>query len=117
MWIKKIIQLYEAYAADNIIVETNQGGNLIENLLRAHHCTIPLKAVYATKSKRARAEPVASLYERGLIYHAPGLATLEKQLCCYTGKGKSPDRMDALVWGLTELFLHKKRPATRVWQE
>jgi len=83
------------------------GGELVEQLLRAYDTSISYKAVHATRGKMLRAEPIAALYEKGKIWHATYLPKLEEQLCSYVpgGSRKSPDRLDALVWALTDLML------------
>lgn len=106
-WARVALEAYERYQADKIIAEVNQGGDLVEQMLRAHSQRISFKAVRANRGKRVRAEPVAHLYEQGLVHHAPGLSRLGEQLCLYTPlSSKSPDRMDALVWAISELMLH-----------
>lgn len=104
-WMQRIIEAYYLYKADRIVSETNQGGDLVETLLRSLDPYISFKAVHATRGKKARAEPIAALYEQGKIFHLKPFVKLEEQLCSYVpGKTKkSPDRMDALVWALTEL--------------
>lgn len=107
-WSKRAIEAYYHYNADRIVAETNKGGDMIEDLLRAHDKNVSFKAVRATRGKVIRAEPVAALYEKGRVYHRErGLDRLEQQMMDYIpGKtSKSPDRIDALVWALTELML------------
>ena len=94
-----------------MIAEANQGGAMVESVLRAGEVSLPFKLVHASRGKVARAEPVAALYEAGRVRHAGLFAKLEDQLCGlkvgggYEGPGRSPDRADALVWALTELML------------
>ena len=116
-WAKKICALYHKYAADRIVVEVNQGGDLVRSLIRQVDTTIPIREVRATRGKLTRAEPVLALYDQGLIYHPQaGLERLENQMTAMSGvafgKG-SPDRVDALVWGLTDLFLNQR--GARIW--
>ena len=97
------------HKADRLVVEVNQGGDLVTSVIRGVDALVPIKAVHASKGKVARAEPVAALYEQGRVAHLRGLAALEEQMCRmtvqgYAGKG-SPDRVDALVWALTELIV------------
>ena len=104
-WAEAAIGLAGQLKADRIIGETNNGGEMVEYTLRTVRANVPYKAVHASQGKRARAEPVASLYERGLVHHVGGFPELEDQLCNWqplTGD-RSPDRLDALVWALTEL--------------
>jgi len=105
-WANKAVEVYHKYQADRVIVEANQGGDLLNQLLQSVDATLPIKPVYATRGKVVRAEPVAALYEQGRVFHVPGLSRLEDQLCSYNGAGKSPDRLDALVWGITHLMLN-----------
>lgn len=107
LWIRKAVEAYHRLQADRIVAEVNMGGELIEQMLRLHHPTVSYKPVYALRNKILRAEPVASLYERGKVWHADVFPELEKQLCSYHPSltSKSPDRLDALVWALTDLML------------
>ena len=105
VWIKKAIQLYYHYKADTIIAETNNGGDLIEKLLRVQDVNVPYKSVRATRGKFLRAEPISSLYEQDKVSHLKYFKQLEEQMCQYTPSSiKSPDRLDALVWGITSLL-------------
>jgi len=105
VWIKKAIQLYYHYKADTIIAETNNGGDLIEKLLRVQDVNVPYKSVRATRGKFLRAEPISSLYEQDKVSHLKFFKELEEQMCQYTPSSiKSPDRLDALVWGITSLL-------------
>jgi len=108
------VKLYHRLEADEIIVEVNQGGALVTNLIAQVDAAVPIRAVHASRGKRTRAEPIAALYERGLVHHVGSFPKLEDQLAAYTGEGsKSPDRMDALVWALTHLMLGT-RPQPRI---
>ncbi len=104
-WAKRVIEGYYSYDVDRVVSEVNQGGDLVENLLRSLDTAISFKAVRATRGKSIRAEPIAALYEQEKVFHLKPFIKLEEQLCTYVpGKTKkSPDRMDALVWALTEL--------------
>lgn len=107
-WARRVIEAYHQYGADRVVAETNKGGDMIEDLLRAKDENVSFKPVRATRGKGIRAEPVAALYEKGRVYHRErGLDKLEQQMMSYIpGKtSKSPDRIDALVWALTELML------------
>ncbi len=105
VWIKKAIQLYYHYKADTIIAETNNGGDLIEKLLRVQDVNVPYKSVRATRGKFLRAEPISSLYDQDKVTHLKYFKELEEQMCQYTPNSiKSPDRLDALVWGITSLL-------------
>jgi len=118
LWIRKVAQLYEAYQADRVVAEVNKGGDMVKDLLLACCPQVSYKGVRATRGKAIRAEPVASLYEQGKVKHAQPLPELEKQLREWVPgvTSKSPDRLDALVWGLTDLFLtNEARHQCKVW--
>jgi predicted phage terminase large subunit-like protein len=104
-WAKAVTDAYWYYNADRVVAETNNGGDLVESVIRGADRKVSFKAVHATRGKILRAEPIAALYERGLVHHAGVFPLLEDQMCNYTGEPdeKSPDRLDALVWALTIL--------------
>nr|WP_027833531.1 terminase family protein [Maritalea myrionectae] len=107
-WARKVIRAFEQFDADLVVAETNQGGDLVGLNLKQLAPTLPLKQVRAHRGKFARAEPVALLYERGLVRHVGDLRELEDEMCAFapgTNAKGSPDRMDALVWAITELAL------------
>lgn len=106
-WARKAIALYHRWGADRIIGERNFGGDMVEQTIRAENSVISYKDVIASRGKQQRAEPVVALYEKGLIAHVGMLAALEdEQTSWQPGVSTfSPNRVDALVWGLTELFL------------
>ena len=110
-WGTIAVDLYKHFKADRIIGEVNQGGDMVENTLRNIDQNVAYKSVHATKGKVTRAEPVAALYEQRRVRHVGSLPILEDQMCMFTTdfdrkKAKySPDRMDALVWALTELAI------------
>ncbi len=106
-WAKRAVNAYEQRKADRIIAEVNNGGDLVERVIRVVSPNVSYKAVHASKGKRVRAEPIAALYEQKRIHHVGAFPQLEDQMCNYTPDGfdGSPDRVDALVWALTELML------------
>lgn len=105
-WARRAVAAYHEFGADRIVAEVNNGGDLVEVVLRAVDQNIPYTAVHASRGKRVRAEPVAALYEQGRIDHSETFPELEDQLCTYTpDSGDSPDRLDALVWAITHLML------------
>ncbi len=118
-WARSVSRTARAHGADRVIAEANQGGAMVESVLRAADIALPVRLVHASRGKSARAEPVAALYEAGRVRHAGTFPALEDELCGliagggYEGPGRSPDRADALVWALTELML-KERAAPRV---
>ena len=113
-WARAVAAAMTHWQADRVIAEANQGGAMVESVLRAADCQMPIKLVHASRGKVARAEPIAALYEAGRVRHAGMFGKLEDQLCglmtggAYQGPGKSPDRADALVWALTELMLNMR---------
>ncbi|MBA3812981.1 MAG: DNA-packaging protein [Alphaproteobacteria bacterium] len=116
LWIGKAIEAYHRLKADRIVAEVNMGGELVEQLLRTHDANVSYKPVRAMRGKGLRTEPIASLYERGKVWHASAFPKLDEQLCSYIPgvSTKSPDRLDALVWALTELMLTAS-PRSSVW--
>jgi len=106
-WARVVVEAYRTHMADRIIGEVNQGGDLVETLIRTTDNTVSYKAVRASKGKYTRAEPISAIYEQGKVHHVGMHATLEDQMCDWVpGAAKSPDRMDALVYALTELMLN-----------
>lgn len=109
-WARKVVAAYRLHEADTIVAEVNQGGEMVVSVIRSVLADAPVKTVRATRGKFVRAEPVSALYEQGRVKHVGSFATLEDQMVGFTaeraarGDGTSPDRVDALVWGLTELF-------------
>jgi len=109
-WARKAVKLYKYWNADRIIAEANQGGALIENTIRAVDATVAFKAVNASRGKITRAEPVAALFEQNRAHLVGAFPQLEDQLCTFSaGSSDSPDRLDAMVWALTELALNARR--------
>ena len=111
-WARRAISLFDTYDADCIVAEVNQGGDMVEATIKAmaKRRTIPYRKVTATRAKHVRAEPIAALYEQDKVRHAQEFPQLEDQMCAFTigfdrkASGYSPDRVDALVWALTDLF-------------
>ena len=121
IWARKVADVYAQFDADLIVAEVNQGGEMVESVLRQEEVFAPFKAVRASKGKTARAEPISALYEQGCIKHAGRFDALEEQLLQmslsgFQGKG-SPDRADALVWAMSELMVERvktyRRPRVR----
>ena len=106
-WAKKAVMLYYKYSADRIIAEVNNGGDLVEAVIRQVDKNVPYSSVHATRDKLTRAEPVASLYEQGKAHHIGQHLDLELEMTSWESKKgeKSPNRIDALVWAATELIL------------
>lgn len=108
-WARAAVRAYHQFEADRIIAEVNQGGEMVETLIRQVDANVAIRSVRATRGKYIRAEPVAALYEQGRVRHVGNLPLLEDELCDFGPGGlsnsKSPDRLDALVWALTDLML------------
>lgn len=103
-WAKLVVKLVEQYQADGVVAEVNQGGDMVSTLIRQVSPSVMVRQVRASRSKVTRAEPVAARYEQGRVFHCGAFPLLEDQLCSYTGDSReSPDRLDALVWGITQL--------------
>jgi phage terminase large subunit-like protein len=113
-WAQRAADAYEDHRADSIVAEANQGGDMVKALLLEASPNTPVKLVRATRDKRTRAAPAAALYEQGRVHHLGAFPELEDQLCHYDGQGDSPDRMDALVWALAELYPRTRRALPRV---
>jgi phage terminase large subunit-like protein len=118
-WASRVADAYVEFQADRIVAEVNQGGDMVRQMM---HNVLPnavVKPVYAKRGKRARAEPAAQKYEQGRVHHAGSFPELEDQMCNYDGLGvgrggHSPDRMDALVWALAELFPDVKQAVPKI---
>lgn len=107
-WAKKSVSMFRELGADRFVAEGNQGGEMVRHTIKTEWSAAPITIVYASRGKAARAEPVAALYEQGKVKHVGAtLSTLEDQLCTWEPLSgmPSPDRLDALVWALTELML------------
>lgn len=120
-WARAVAEAARAWQADRVVAEANNGGAMVRSVLHAADIALPVRLVHASRGKAARAEPVAALYESGRARHVGQLPQLEDELCGllaaggYEGPGRSPDRADALVWGMTELMLGRRsEPRVRV---
>lgn len=108
-WAQAAVAAYHRHGADRLVAEINQGGKLVESIVRQVDPLVAYRGVSAATGKVARAEPVAALYEQGRVHHVRGLGRLEDQMCRMTvtgfdGRG-SPDRVDALVWALNDVMI------------
>lgn len=112
-WGSVAVELYYKYKADRIVAEKNQGGDMVKHTIRTVDETVPLTMVHASRGKYARAEPVSALYERGKVFHCKDLHQLEEQMVTWEPLGSigSPDRLDALVWAITNLLLKNRAQA------
>jgi len=108
-WANAVAKAYRRFSADRVVAEINQGGDMVTAMLKSIDETLPVTTVRATRGKFLRAEPVAALYEQGRVAHAGRFVALEDQMCDFgpdgLSSGRSPDRLDALVWALTALML------------
>lgn len=108
-WARRAVALYHQFEADVIIAEVNQGGEMVSAVIGAEDETVPVRPVRAKRGKYLRAEPVATLYEQGRVRHAARFPALEDEMCDFApdglSSGRSPDRLDAMVWALSELML------------
>jgi predicted phage terminase large subunit-like protein len=112
-WATRAVAAYKRHKADRIVAEANQGGAMVETTLRAVDRSIPVRLVHASRGKITRAEPVSALYEQHRVHHAGCFPELEDELCSFEpGSTDSPDRLDALVWGVTDLMLGGYREIT-----
>lgn len=110
-WAERTAAAFHEFSADRIVVEVNQGGDMAKAVIAQVDASVPIRGVHATRGKRLRAEPVAALYEQGRVRHVGAFPKLEDQMATYTGEGgKSPDRLDALVWAITDLMLSPRAP-------
>lgn len=119
-WAARAIAAYHAHCADRIVAEVNNGGEMVEATLRMLDASVPYKPVHASRGKMMRAEPVAALYEQGRVHHVGGFPALEDQMCVFAGSasgGASPDRLDALVWALTELMVERASGLLEYYRE
>jgi phage terminase large subunit-like protein len=118
-WARAVVRAAEIWDADRVVVETNQGGDMVESVLRSVDCRLPVRPARAHKGKVARAEPVAAFFEQGKAKFAGTFPALEDELAGmtidgrYEGPGRSPDRADAMVWAMTELLRERPMPRAR----
>jgi phage terminase large subunit-like protein len=109
LWAARVVQLYRRYQADAVVAEVNQGGDMVAAVLNEVDGAVAVREVRATRGKWLRAEPVAALYEQGRVRHVGAFPELEDEMCDFgldgLSSGRSPDRLDALVWALTALML------------
>lgn len=109
-WSRRAVQMYRKWEADRIVAEKNNGGEMVETVIKTADRSVPVKLVHATRGKVVRAEPISALYEQHRVHHVGTFDELEDQMCLFSidnvrnSSTGSPDRVDALVWGLTEIF-------------
>ena len=102
-WARQVVSAYHRWQGDRVVVERNQGGDMVASTLRAVDANLPITEVHATKGKYTRAEPVSALYEQGRVKHVGSFPRLEDQMCSWLPGEDSPDRLDAMVWAVTNL--------------
>lgn len=112
-WGQQIVDAYEQWEANIVVTEVNQGGDLVRLNIHTIRKDVPVEKVRATRGKFTRAEPVSTLYTKGLIHHVGYFAELEDQLCSWVPGEKSPDRLDALVWGITRILVNGRNGWSR----
>jgi phage terminase large subunit-like protein len=113
-WARKAIALWRRLQADCLVVEVNQGGDMVRAVIREADANVPVTPVRAHRGKYLRAEPVAALYEQGRVKHADVFPALEDEMCDFGPDGLSPDRLDALVWAVAALtYGAKVQPRVR----
>lgn len=112
-WARRVVKAYDDWGASRVVVEVNNGGEMVSRVLKTVRPGLPIAEVRATKGKYTRAEPVSALYEQGMVWHTRPYDELETQLVEWTPEsGESPDRLDALVWGITMLSQTAQARAT-----
>ena len=117
-WAKRAVDLYHRFEADRLVAEVNQGGEMVEAVIRQADSSVPIEKVRAYRGKYLSAEPVAALYEQGRVKHVGAFPELEDEMCDFglggLSSGRSPDRLDAMVWALSALMLTKEgKPRVR----
>ena len=109
---RRVVAMFRKWDADKVVIEVNNGGELFRSILRAVAANLPIQEVRASRGKFVRAEPISAIYEQGRVHHVGTMAVLEDQMTVFTADRAdmtdrgydSPDRVDALVWGMTSLF-------------
>ena len=110
-WARQVVSAFHRWRGDRVVVERNQGGDMVASTLRAVDAHLPISEVHATKGKYTRAEPVSALYEQGKVKHVGSFPRLEDQMCSWLPGEDSPDRLDALVWAVSSLMTMTGRRA------
>ncbi len=114
-WARRAVELFHVHRADRIVAEQNYGGAMVEATIRAVDASVPVKMVVASRGKQVRAEPVVSLYEQRRVHHVGIFPEMEDQLCSWdpASNDPSPDRLDALVWCISELMVEPQATPAR----
>jgi phage terminase large subunit-like protein len=122
VWAERVVSAFHQYKADRVVAEINQGGDMVEEIIRQNDPNIPFKGVIAKRGKVLRAEPVSALYEQNRVRHTLPFKELEDQMCTFSahgihrgiGSSRSPDRADALVWAITDLLISGGRHIPKI---
>jgi hypothetical protein len=108
-WGQRAVNLYRKWSADAVLGETNFGGAMVEATVRAADSNVPFREVHASRGKTVRADPVSTLYGKGIVHHLDIFPEMEEQMCNFSTAGyigeRSPDRVDAMVWGITDILV------------
>lgn len=107
-WAKEAVTAYHLHKANCIVAEANNGGEMVEQVIKQVDRNVPVKLVHASRGKATRAEPIAAIYEKGRAHHVGDFPKLEDEMCMWVPGDASPNRMDALVWAMTELVVKQK---------
>jgi phage terminase large subunit-like protein len=114
-WAHRVVEVFDEFEADEVVAETNNGGDLVESLIRTVRRSIPYRKVHASRGKAIRAEPVAALYEQTRVSHCEVFGNLEAEITGWQPEdGDSPNRLDALVWGISSLGMFKQSKRWRM---
>jgi phage terminase large subunit-like protein len=117
-WATSAVTAFHKFKADHIIAEANQGGMMVEHVIKSVDQNVPVRLVHASRGKRTRAEPISTIYETRRVHHVGEFAKLEDEMCSWVvgEPGPSPDRMDALVWAFYDLFIESQSSVVRIWR-
>jgi phage terminase large subunit-like protein len=110
-WARAVVDIFKRHRADSVIAESNQGGELVREIIHQHDAGVPVSLTHASRGKYTRAEPVAMLYEQGRVKHLKGMTLLEDEMCNWVPGESSPDRMDALVHAITHMNTTNTAPS------
>ena len=113
-WARAAVAAYHRHKADRIIAESNNGGEMVAQTIKTVDPSVPVRLVHASRGKQTRAEPVSAIYEQGRGHHVGSFPRLEDEMCMWIPGMASPNRMDALVWGATDLLQRppRRQPST-----
>jgi hypothetical protein len=112
-WAQAAVAAYHRHQADRIVAEANNGGEMVAQTIRTVDATVPVRLVHASRGKQTRAEPISALYEQGQVHHCGSFPALEDEMCLWIPGMPSPNRMDALVWAISELITRAPQKPAR----